>query len=144
MFIVEAYYPYTPCWLDSIFYLIKIDSKSQGCGDGTSPRMNFELKKVKGIPHYVSGTTAYTFEVDGGVASEHCVAIGTYSADTDQIEYYPDWRERVEPRLVAFRASLVSHARDALRDAVVKPQKPRKAARNPRKSSNRTKNLPGV
>ena len=106
--------------------------------------MNFELKQVKGIPHYVSGTTAYTFEVIGGVASEHCIPIGTYRADTDQIEYYADWRERVEPRLVAFRAGLVSHARDALRDAVVKPQKPRKAARNPRKPSSRTKNPPSV
>lgn len=106
--------------------------------------MNYELKHIRNIPHFVNGTTVYTLELQAGQPSDHCIAIGTYSVDTDQIEYYPDWRERVEPRLVAFRAGLVSHARDALRDAVVKPQKPRKAARNPRKPSSRTKNPPSV
>ena len=104
--------------------------------------MNYELKHINRVPYFINGTTVYTLELQAGQPSEHCVAIGTYR--DDQIDYYPDWRERVEPRLVAFRASLVSHARDAVRDAVVKPQKPRKAARNPRKPSSRTKNIASV
>jgi len=106
--------------------------------------MNYELKHIHGIPYFINGTTVHTLELHAGQPSEHCIPIGTYRADADEIDYYPDWRERVEPRLVAFRAGLVSHARDALRDAVVKPQKPRKAARNPRKPSSRTKNPPSV
>jgi len=106
--------------------------------------MNYELKHIRGIPYYLDGINVRTLELRGGQPSEHCVIIGTYRADVDQIDYLPDWRERVQPRLDAFRSGLVSHARDALRDAVVKPQKPRKAARNPRKSSSRTKNPASV
>jgi len=106
--------------------------------------MNDELKHIRGIPYYLHGTTVKTFELRNGQPSEHCIEIGRYDADRDHIEYAVDWRERVQPRLDAFRQSLVSHARDALRDAVVKPQKPRKAARNPRKPSSRTKNPASV
>lgn len=106
--------------------------------------MNYELKQIRGIPHYVNGTTAYTFELNGGVASEQCIPIGTYRPDADQVDYFPDWRERVQSRLDAFRASIVSHNRNTLHDVVVKPQKPRKATRNPRKPSSRTKNPASV
>ena len=102
--------------------------------------MTYELKHIRGIPYYLHGTTVHTFELQGGQPSEHCIPIGTYHPDTDRVEYFPDWRERVEPRLDAFRSGLVSHARDAVRDAVIKPHKPRKAPRNPRKPSARAKN----
>jgi len=106
--------------------------------------MNYELKHIRGIPYYLHGNIVKTLELQGGLPSEHCVDIGRYDADKDCIEYYANWRELVQPRLDAFRNSLVSHARDALRDAVVKPQKPRKATRNPRKPSSRTKNIASV
>ena len=102
--------------------------------------MNYELKHIRGIPYYLHGTTVKTFELNGGQPSEHCIDIGTYHPDTDRIEYFDDWKERVESRLVSFRSSLVSHARDTLRDTVIKPQKQRKTTRNPRKPSSRTKN----
>jgi hypothetical protein len=106
--------------------------------------MNYELKQISGIPHYINGTTAYTFELNGGVASDQCIPIGTYRPDANQVDYFPNWRELVQSHLDAFRGSLVSHARDAIRNAVVKPQKPRKAARNPRKSSRRAKDPESV
>jgi len=106
--------------------------------------MNYELKHIRGIPYYLHGTTVKTLELQGGLPSEHCVDIGQYDADTDRIEYSANWRELVQPRLDAFRSGLVSHARDALRDAIIKPQKPRKAARNPRKPTSRAKNPPSL
>lgn len=106
--------------------------------------MTYELKHIRGIPYYLHGTTVRTFELEGGQPSQHCIEIGTYDAATDSITYVDDWRERCEPRLAAFRSTLVSHARDALRDAVIKPQKSRKTTRTPRKPSNRTKNTPSV
>ena len=101
----------------------------------------YELKHVASIPHFIHGTTAYTFELDGGVASqEHCIPIGTFNSATQTIEYVSNWRDLVEPRLAAFRASLTSHARNDSRVHLIKPQKPRKTTRNPRKPSSRTKN----
>lgn len=103
--------------------------------------MNYELKQIHGIPYYLHGTTLYTFELDAGKPSSECVALGTYDTTTDTIHYLPDWRERVESRLGAFRRSLRSQPRDTFRDTLDKPQKQRKATRTPRKSAaGRTKN----
>ena len=105
--------------------------------------MNHELKHIHGIPYFLRGDTVYTFELQGGQPSEHCVELGRYDADTGRIDYFPDWNERVQSRLDAFRAALVSYPRDALRESIDKPQKPRKAARHPRKST-RAKNPESV
>ena len=107
-------------------------------------KMNYELKHINGIPYYLDGTTIRTLELDNGKPASTCIAIGTYDAASNSITYLPDWRERVQPRLNAFRAGLISQARDTLRESIVKPQKPRKAARNPRKSTTRTKNPESV
>lgn len=96
--------------------------------------MNYELKHIRGIPYYLNGSAVYTFELDAGKPSEHCTHIGTYDADKDVLTYLPDWRERLQSRLDAFRGSLLSYARDTLRDNV-KPQKQRKATRTPRKAT---------
>ena len=95
---------------------------------------HYELKHIRGIPYYLDGTTVRTFELNAGKPSSECVAIGTYTADTDSIEYYANWRELVQPRLHAFRDAIISQDRGSLRDSIVKPQKPRKAARTPRKA----------
>ena len=102
--------------------------------------MTYELKHIHGIPTYVRGSAAYTFELQSGQPSDQCVEIGRYDTENGRIEYFDDWRERVQPHLDAFRAGLVSHARDAARDAIIKPQKPRKAARNTRKPASRAAN----
>jgi hypothetical protein len=104
---------------------------------------NFEIKHINGIPYYVSESTVYTFELDGGKPSPNSIAIGTYSnsgSNGDSIAYYPDWRERVAGNLQQFRQSLFTQERDKLRESIVKPTKQRKATRNPRKSSSRAKN----
>jgi hypothetical protein len=107
--------------------------------------IQYELKHIRGIPYYLHGTTIYTFELDEqerGKPSPQCVAIGTYHTESDSIAYYPDWRERVQSHLDAFRASLQSQERNTLRQHIIKPQKPRKTPRNPRKTTVRTKNTP--
>ena len=102
--------------------------------------MNYELKHIHGVPYYLGPCGAlYTLELDAGKPSKDCVRIGTYSADTGSIDYLPDWRERCQPRLDAFRASLTSQTRDTLRDSIIKPQKPRKTTRAPRKSAHGAK-----
>jgi hypothetical protein len=101
--------------------------------------MNYELKHIRGIPYYLNGTTVHTFELDNGKPATTCIAIGTYDATRDAIEYYPNWRESVQSNLTAFRASLSAQERDKLRDSIIKPQKQRKATRTPRKAG-RTKN----
>ena len=96
----------------------------------------YELKHIRGIPYYLDGTTVKTFELDGGKpAATKCTAIGTYDAATDSITYYIDWRERVKSNLNAFRAGLSAQERDTLRETIVKPTKPRKTTRTPRKST---------
>jgi hypothetical protein len=102
----------------------------------------FELKHLHGIPYYVQNSTLFTFELsreEPGKPSEHCIAIGSYDASSDSITYYADWRDRVQPHLDAFRRELQSVERNTIRQTVVKPQKSRKATRNPRKSSTRAK-----
>ena len=104
--------------------------------------MNYELQHLHGIPYYTNGGTLYTFELDAGKPGEHCVPIGEYDEKSDRITYFPDWRERIQPRLDAFRAALTSQARDARNH--IKPQKQRSATRAPRKSTARTKNPASV
>ena len=100
----------------------------------------FEVKHIRGIPYYLHGTTIYTFELEAGKPSNRCTAIGTYDTAVDSIAYYPDWRERVQSNLISFRESLFSQERDKLRDSIIKPTKPRKTTRNPRKAATRAKN----
>jgi hypothetical protein len=95
----------------------------------------YELKHVRGIPYYLDGTTVRTFELDAGKPSSKCTAIGTYDAATDSITYFADWRERVKSNLDSFRASLTVQERDKLRESIVKPTKPRKTTRTPRKTT---------
>jgi hypothetical protein len=98
----------------------------------------FEIKHIHGIPYYLDGTTVYTFEVEKGLPSERCIAIGTY--DNESILYYENWKELVQSNLDTFRASLVSKERKATHDANIKPlKKPRNAPKNPRKSATRAK-----
>lgn len=106
---------------------------------------NFELKQINGIPYWYSDNIIYTFQLDGGHRSSESIAIGTYDAATDSIKYYPDWKQRVESNLIAFRNGLSTLERDKLRDTLVKPvKKQRKATRNPRKSTSRTKNTKNI
>ena len=95
----------------------------------------YELKHIHGVPYYLDGTTIRIFDLDNGKPSSNCVAIGTYAATDDTIAYFPDWRERVKSTLESFRRSLTIQERDKLRESIVKPQKPRKATRTPRKAA---------
>ena len=95
--------------------------------------MTYELKQINGIPYYLHGTIMYTFELDAGKSSSTCVAIGTYN--NESITYYDDWRQRVQSNLDHFRESIIIQERDKLRESIIKPQKPRKATRTPRKST---------
>jgi hypothetical protein len=103
--------------------------------------MNYELKHIRGIPYYLqNGTDLYTFELDAsGKSSTECIRIGTYHSATESIHYDPSWRERVQPRLDAYRESLFSQQRDTLRETIVKPQKSSHSKRAPRKSAPRAK-----
>jgi hypothetical protein len=96
---------------------------------------SYELKHIHGIPYYIDGTTVRIFELDAGKPSANCVAIGTYDATTDSITYFSDWRERVKSNLIAFRAGLSVQERDKLRESIIKPAKPRKTTRTPRKNA---------
>jgi hypothetical protein len=103
---------------------------------------NFELKHIRGIPYYLNGTVVNTFEISGGKpVVDKCVAIGVYDTATDSINYYDGWRDLVQSNLDAFRGALIPREREKLRQDFVKPQKPRKAARNPRKTGSRTKSV---
>jgi hypothetical protein len=101
--------------------------------------MNYELKHIRGIPYYLDGTTVKTFELDKGKPGTNCVSIGTYDATADSITYFTDWRERVKSNLDVFRASMSAQERDKLRESIIKPTKPRKTTRTPRKTT-RAKN----
>ena len=105
-----------------------------------SMAVNFEIKHINGIPYYVHESTIYTFELDAGQPSANCTAIGTYHAAGDSITYYPDWKQCVAGNLQRFRESLFTPERDKLRESIIKPTKQRKATRNPRKTTSRTKN----
>ncbi len=100
----------------------------------------FELRHIRGIPYYLSGNDVYTFELDSGKPGANCIAIGSYHAESDSIQFFPDWRNRVQSNLDAFRASLISIERDKLRQNIIKPQKSRKTTRTSRKDTTKTKN----
>jgi len=96
--------------------------------------MSFILKHIRGITYYLNGDKVNTFELVAGKSSSNCVEIGTYDTEHNVINYYPDWRERVQPNLDQFRLSVVTQDRKELKD-IIKPQKPKKAPRNSKKSS---------
>ena len=100
--------------------------------------MTFQLKHIKGIPYFLKENRIYTFELDNGQPSQHCVAIGTYHEDS--IIYDADWTERTTSRLEAFRRGIEVIERDKLRETVDKPQKQRKAALHKPKTT-RTKGV---
>lgn len=101
--------------------------------------MNYELKHIRGIPYYLRDGVLYHFELDpAGAPSADCVRLGIY--DGNHIVYDPDWRERVQPRLDAYRAHLIAQKRDGLRQSLTKPQKSSHSKRAPRKPSTRAKN----
>ena len=95
----------------------------------------YELKHINGIPYYLDGTTIRIFDLHNGKPSSNCVAIGTYVAADNAITYFPDWRERVKSTIESFRNSITVQERDKLRESIIKPQKPRKATRTPRKTA---------
>lgn len=103
--------------------------------------MNYELKHIRGIPHYLRDGIIYHFELDpAGTPSSECIRLGTYDGDRDCVIYDADWRERVQPRLNAYRAALLPQRRDGLRQTITKPQKSSHSKRAPRKPSTRAKN----
>ena len=102
--------------------------------------MTYQLKHIRGVPYFLKGEIIYTFELDNGLPSEQCVAIGTYDEASDFITYYEDWFERVESHLEVFRSRVQVIERNKLRETVDKPQKQRKAASNQRKTT-RAKNI---
>jgi hypothetical protein len=87
-------------------------------------RMAYQLKQVKGVPYYINDNRAYTFELQDGQPSPDCCPIGTYVNDT--IQFDEGWQERLQPRLDAFRSSVVVINRESMRETVAKPQKPHK------------------
>lgn len=101
------------------------------------PTQPFELKHLRGIPYYVQNGILYAFELsrdEPGKPSRDSIPIGTYAGD-DTFAYAPDWRERVQSRLDAYRATLRPLERGHIRQDLVKPQKSRKASRHSRKTS---------
>jgi hypothetical protein len=97
--------------------------------------MTYQLKHIRGVPYFLKGKIIHTFELDNGLPSEQCVAIGTYDEASDSITYYENWFEHVEPHLEAFRSRIQVIERSKLRETVDKPQKQRKAASNQRKTT---------
>lgn len=95
----------------------------------------YELKHIRGIPYYLDGTTVRIFDLIAGKPSNNCTAIGTYTAATDSITYFTDWRERVKSNLDSFRTALTAQERDKLRESIIKPTKQRKTTRTPRKTT---------
>lgn len=104
------------------------------------PNESFELKHIRGIPYYVQRGIVYTFELsrnEPGKPSEHCIPIGEYLSESDTIAYFPDWRERIQPHLDAFRHELRPMERNLVRQSITKPQKSRKTPRNIRKGGSK-------
>jgi len=102
--------------------------------------MTFQLKQIKGVPYFLKDGIIHTFELDHGLPSKQCVAIGSYHEESDSITFYDDWLQRIEPRLEAFRSGIQIIQRDQLRQTVEKPQKPRKTPSNQRGGA-RKKNI---
>ena len=103
-----------------------------------NPNEAFELKHIRGIPYYVQRGIVFTFELsreEPGKPSASSIPLGTYLTESDTIAYSPDWRERVQSRLGAFRESLQPMERNLVRQHLSKPQKSRKTPRNLRKGA---------
>jgi len=96
--------------------------------------MTYQLKHINGVPYFLKENRIYTFELEHGQPSTHCVAIGSYEEGTNSITYDADWIERIQPHLEAFRKGVVVIERDKLRETVEKPQKQRKPAADKPKS----------
>ena len=96
---------------------------------------SIEIKHVRTIPYWLEGTTLSTFELDAGNPSADRIPIGTYQPESDSIEFFPDWRERCQSRLDAYRASLVGQDRGPHRSVLLRPAKQRVSSRNSRSSS---------
>ena len=101
--------------------------------------MTYELKHIHGIPYYLREGRVYTFELRDRLPSPDCLAIGTYDAATDVLEYDADFMERLEPRLVAYRAALAIKARDGTPHE--KPQKQRIGRRATKRTRARTTDI---
>jgi len=100
------------------------------------------VKHVRTIPYWLEGTTLSTFELHEGGPSAERIPIGTYQLESDSIEFFPDWRERCQSRLDAYRASLVGQDRGPHRSVLLRPSKSRVSARNSR-SGNVSKDSAG-
>lgn len=103
--------------------------------------MTYQLKQIQGVPYFVKDTRLYTFELENGQPSVHCVAIGTY--ENERITYDNDWIDRIQGRLQAFRDGIEVIEREKLRERVDKPQKQRNASAHKPKST-RTKSAKSV
>lgn len=101
-------------------------------------RMSYQLKQIGGIPYFVKDSRVYTFEIENGRPSKHCIAIGTYDDATDTIAYDDGWTERIQPRLDAYRSGITVIERATFRENIDKYQKQSKSAGNKPKST-RTK-----
>jgi len=100
--------------------------------------MSYQLKQIGGIPYFVKDNRVYTFEIEHGRPSKHCIAIGTYHDATDTITYDDGWTDRVQHRLDAYRSGITVIERATFRENIDKYQKQSKSAGNKPKSA-RTK-----
>ena len=96
-------------------------------------KMTYQLKQIKGVPYFLKEGIIYTFELDHGLPSKQCVAIGSYQEASDSITFYEDWFQRIQPGLEAFRSNVEVIERDKLRQSANKPQKQRKTPPTQRK-----------
>jgi hypothetical protein len=118
--------------------VIKIDRITRYMRGIPLPFMSVEpnpvsvVKHVRTIPYWLEGTTLSTFELHEGGPSAERIPIGTYQPESDSIEFFPDWRERCQSRLDAYRASLVGQDRGPNRSVLLRPAKSRVSARNSR------------
>lgn len=88
------------------------------------------VKHVRTIPYWLEGTTLSTFELVDGAPSAERIPIGTYQPESDSIEFFPDWRERCQHRLDAYRDSLVGQDRGPHRTVLLRPKVSRNSSRN--------------
>lgn len=87
--------------------------------------MEYEQVFLKGIP-FLRGPDGQIYNYD----RTRPIAIGRIDGDGGELCLAADWRERLEPALLAWRSSLVACERGKIKpEAKVKKQsKPRKAA----------------
>jgi hypothetical protein len=70
----------------------------------------------------------FTFDANGPVH------IGT-AAESGNIEFFDDWKERVAERLESWRNGISAKEREKLRESISKPVKQRKPRRNNKKAT---------